>query len=700
MRMRVLVIGGGIGGMAAAIALERAGMDPRVFERAPALTEIGAGLGLTANAMKAMGYLGAAEFVRSTGVPVDATEWRSIDDGSHLFTHHHDAQEERYGEQYVCLHRADLLASLVREVPSERVRLNSRLVGFDETPDGVTAHFDDGHSEHGDLLVGADGLRSTVRTLLFGEQEARFTGVVAWRALIPMENMPPGFGPQIVTWFGRNRHCMTYPVRKDLAALNAFVPDAEIHQEEWGPSGDLAHLRDSFAGAEPSVLALIDGISEVLITPIYFRDPLPVWGTDRVVLLGDAAHPAPSSAGQGAAMALEDALMLAACLGRDELPVALRDYANRRRPRTSPMLVTARSNLKMFGEPDPVQIRARNGRLQGMHRMDPAGETTVGWLYGHDPVVAAAQAHPPVAPIERALDRPEAQRALDLWRDALTFEDRAGLWLGEREGYERFLARVCPAPDDLPLEEVDCDGVPAVRVIPPGADPDTVVVHLHGGCFTMGSARGAAELAGRLAAAAGGWALVPDYRLAPEYPFPAALEDALTTLRWLAREHPDADVVLSGECAGAGLAVSAAVAARDARDPLPSLLHLVSPFCDLTLSGPSTDAPAGPDPWMTQARLRGSAASYLHAADPADPRISPLFADLRGLPPMLIEAAAGEALADDAARLAQAAERAGVEATLELVEDSVHSFVLFGFLPETDDAVERLAARVGSVGAT
>ena len=133
--------------MAAAIALERAGFDPRVFERAPQLSEIGAGLGLTANAMKAMGYLGAAEFVRHTGVPIDATESRSLDDGSRISIQRHGAQEKHYGEQYVCLHRADLLASLVREVPEERVRLSSALVGFDETPDGVTAHFADGHSK-------------------------------------------------------------------------------------------------------------------------------------------------------------------------------------------------------------------------------------------------------------------------------------------------------------------------------------------------------------------------------------------------------------------------------------------------------------------------------------------------------------------------------------------------------------------------
>ncbi len=663
--------------MAAAIALERAGFDPRVFERASELSEIGAGLGLTANAMKAMGYLGAAEFVRTTGVPIDATESRSLDDGRRLSIQRHGAQEAHYGEQYVCLHRADLLASLVREVPSERVRLDSRLVGFDETPDGVTAHFEDGHSEDGDLLVGADGLRSTVRSLLFGEQDARFTGVAAWRALIPIENMPPGFGAQIVVWFGRGRHCMTYPVRDDLVALNAFVPAEEIHQEAWGPSGDLAHLRRSFADAEPAVLDLIDGVSEVLITPIYFRDPLPVWGTDRVVLLGDAAHPAPSSAGQGAAMALEDALMLAGCVGRDPLPVALADYAARRRPRTSPMLVTARSNLAMFNEPDPVQIRARNGRLQGMLRLDPLGESTIGWLYAHDPVAAAAERVAPAPPEEKRLQRPEAQRAAGLWRGALTLEDRAGLWRGERAGYERFLAEV-----DLPEHPVE-DLEHAIRVVPPGADPDTVVLHLHGGGYTMGSARGAAGLAGRLASAVGGWALVPGYRLAPEHPFPAAPQDVLAAYRSVL----GARVIVTGECAGGGLAIGLAVAARDADLPLPDAIDVVSPFCDLTLTAASIDAPAGPDPWMTRQRLRGMAASYIHGADPADPRISPVRADLRGLPPLTIRAAAGEALADDARHLAQAARAAGVEVTLELVEDSVHSFVLFGFLPEAQPAL-------------
>jgi salicylate hydroxylase len=345
----------------------------------------------------------------------------------------------------------------------------------------------------------------------------------------------------------------------------------------------------------------------------------------------------------------------------------------------------------MFNEPDPIQMAARNGRLQGMLRLDPFGEASVGWLYSHDPVAAAAEAHPAPPVAERRMARSDSQRAADLWRGALTLEDRAGLWRGEREGYERFLQAAFGPPPDLAIEDLDCDGVPSVRVTPPGTGTGIVVLHLHGGGFTMGSARGSAELAGRLARAVGGWALAPGYRLAPEHAFPAALDDALTAYRWLRREHPDARIVVSGEGAGGGLTVSLAIAAREADDPLPDLLHAVSPFCDLTVTAASVQDPAGPDPWHDQARLRILAASYLHGTDPATPLASPVHADLRGLPPLLVQAAAGEALADDARRLHDAALRAGVDVALELVEDTVHSFVLFDFLPESHTALERMA---------
>ena len=696
--MRALVVGGGIGGMAAAIALEREGLDPIVFEQASELGEIGAGIGMHANAMRVLNLFGAGEFVREHGVRIDSGEWRRLDSGETIFTQEYAGTARHYGEHYVCMHRADLHASLYRLLAAERIRLGARLISFEERADGVVVHLESGERAHGDLLIGADGLRSTVRRQLFGEQPARFTGFAAWRGVIPASAMPPGFAGRIVTWPGPGRHGMTYPIRPTLQTFNGFVPTGEILREEWGPSGDLDDLRRSFAGATGEVLAIIDLISEALITPIYFRDPLPVWSSDRVVLLGDAAHPTPPSAGQGGAMALEDAVTLAACLARAGGPPGLRaalaEFASRRQARTAAMLAAARINFGMFNEPDPLQMRARDGRLRGLGRTDPVGESMFGWLYGHDAIAAARAPLGRAAAVAPPRRREAARRAYECWREAITLEDRSRLWIGEREGYERFLERLCAPRADTAVEALDAGGVPALRVAPPGADDDTVVLHLHGGAYTMGSARGAVELAGRLAAALGGWALVPDYRLAPEHAHPAALDDVLAAHRWLASREHRARIVVSGECAGGGLAIALALALRDAGEELPIALHAVSPFCDLTVSSASATAVPGDDPWLGRDRLRILAASVIHGQDPADPSISPLRADLRGLPPLLVHAAASEALRDDAIGLAAAAEAAGVSVTLTLAEDSVHSFVLFDFLPESAAALVELRRHV------
>jgi salicylate hydroxylase len=702
--MRALVVGGGIGGMATAIALEKAGLDPYVLEQAPELAEIGSGIGMHANAMRVLTWLGADAHVRQTGVRIDTGEWRRWDDNSSIFFQHFTEMAERYGDVYICMHRADLLDALAARVPAERVRLGARIIAVREHADGVVAELADGEQVSGDVLIGADGLRSTVRTLLFGEQEARFTGFAAWRGLIPMDEMPAGFDHRIVTWPAGGRHCMTYGIRPDLVTFNGFVPSAEIHREEWGPSGDLADLRRSFAGSTGEILELIDRITSALITPIYFRDPLPSWGTERIILLGDAAHPTPPSAGQGGAMALEDAVTIAACLrragGPAGVPAALREFAARRQRRTAGMLMAARNNLSMFNEPDPVQMGARDGRLKGLAQLDPLAETQYGWLYGFDAVAAAEAPLPDAGHAEVGLERPEARRAAELWSGALTLEDRSRLWIGEREGYARFSARAFAVAEGTEVSELDADGVPALRVTPPGGarDEAAVVVHLHGGGFTMGSAHGSVPLAARLAEAVGGWALVPDYRLAPEHAHPAALDDATAAYGWLIRECAPQRVVISGECAGGGLAVSLAVRLRDRRERLPDLVHAVSPFADLTVTSPSATG-SRRDPWLNRDRLRVLAASSLHDGDPRDPEISPVAADLRGLPPLLLQAAVDEALIDDAVRLAERARAAGVEVTVRLVDDSVHSFVLFDFLPEAADALAQLSELVSAGGA-
>jgi salicylate hydroxylase len=705
--VRVIIAGGGTGGLATAIALRKVGIEPLVLEQASAFTAIGAGLGLYANAMKALTYLGADAYWRENVARIDVAEQRGLNDDELITTGSLDPQAEKYGEHYYCGHRADLLSSLLAPLPPECVRTGSRVVAFEETDRDVRVELANGEEVRGDLLVGADGLRSATRTQLMGEREARFTGVVVWRGLIPRDKVPERYDAKIMSWYGPRRHVLLYPLRHDrhpdsVYSLSAFVPATEVHRESWTASGDLADLHASLADACPAMQELLGLMDSSLITGIYFRDPLETWGSDRVVLLGDAAHPAPPSAGQGAGMALEDAVMLAACLrraGTGNEQAALREYVFRRKARTTRMLESSRVNLRNSQTSDPVQVRARNGYVRGLRRLSPIGPPMQEWLLAHDPVAAADQspeefARNLVTP-GNPMRRPEARRAFDLWRAALTGEHRAAGWLGEREGYAEFV-RGKLHPDtvgDLAVG-VDCDGTAALRVGTPARAGAPVVLHLHGGGYVMGSAELAVPLAGRLAAAGGGWALVPDYRLAPEHPFPAALDDALAAYRWLAREYPQAPILVSGECAGGGLALSLALALRDAGDPgirTPAGIHLVSPFCDLAVSAEQL-GDAATDPWFNRITLTQLAACYLHDTDPGLPLVSPAGADLSGLPPLLVQAAEPEALFPSARRLADQARAAGVPVTFSPVADSVHSFVLFDFLPETGAALAEFAS--------
>ncbi len=719
--MRVIIAGGGTGGLAAAIALRKAGIEPLVLEQAPAFTAIGAGLGLYANAMKALSYLGADAYWRQTAARIDIAEQRGLGDDQVITSSSLEPRAARYGEPYYCGHRADLLTSLLMALPPECVRAGSRVVGFEESRHDVRVELEDGQEVRGDLMVGADGLRSATRKLLMGERDARFTDVVVWRGLIPRAKVPARYDAKIMSWYGPRRHVLLYPLRHDrhpdsVYSLSAFVPATEVHRESWTASGDLADLHASLADACPAMHELLAEMNQSLITGIYFRDPLETWGSDRVVLLGDAAHPAPPSAGQGAGMALEDAVMLAACLhraGRGNERAALREYVFRRQSRTKRMLESSRVNLRNSQTSDPVQVRARNGYYRGLERLSPSGPPMQEWLLAHDPVAAAQQSP---AEFERHLvvagnpmRRPQARRAFDLWRAALTGEHRAAGWLGERQGYADFVRdKLHPSERKVPAAEVNCGGTRALRVGRAARDPAPVVLHLHGGGYVMGSAELAAPLAGRLAEAAGGWALVPDYRLAPEHPFPAALGDVVAAYRWLAQHYPQAPILVSGECAGGGLALSLALALRAAEQDraaeqgnaagpgtrMPAGIHVVSPFCDLTLPDlRSADVGAGDsDPWFNRIALIQLAACYIHDADPSQALVSPLRAELSGLPPLLIQAAEPEALFPSAERLAGRCRDAGVAVTFSPVADTVHSFILFDFLPETDAALAEFAA--------
>jgi monoterpene epsilon-lactone hydrolase len=261
--------------------------------------------------------------------------------------------------------------------------------------------------------------------------------------------------------------------------------------------------------------------------------------------------------------------------------------------------------------------------------------------------------------------------------------------------------RVYPVPDDVQVSDVTAGGVPAHWLTPPGADAGRVLLFLHGGGFELGSVRSDGELAARLGRASGMRVLFPEYRLAPEHPFPAAIDDVLAAWRWLRTDQglSPGSLAVSGDSAGGGLAVSLLVATRDAGEALPAAAVLMSPTVDLTSSGASMTERAGQDPVSTPAMLRQFAADYLAGADPRTPLASPLFAALAGLPPLLIQVGTADVLLSDSERLAAAATAAGVDVTLQVGEGLPHVYQITPGTPEAVQAVEQsgkfLRARAG-----
>ena len=258
-----------------------------------------------------------------------------------------------------------------------------------------------------------------------------------------------------------------------------------------------------------------------------------------------------------------------------------------------------------------------------------------------------------------------------------------------------------PVPDDVLVTEVSADGVPSHWLAAPGTETDRVLIFLHGGGFEFGSVRSDGELAARLGRASGMRVLFPEYRLAPEHHFPAAIDDVVAAWRWLRIDQglSASSIAVAGDSAGGGLAVALLVAIRDAGDALPAAAVLMSPTVDLTSSGASMTERVDQDPISTPAMLRQFASDYLAGADPRTPLASPLFASLAGLPPLLVLAGTADLLLSDSERLAVAADQAGVDVTLEIGEALPHVYPIMLGTPEAAEATEEigkfLRARVG-----
>jgi epsilon-lactone hydrolase len=258
-----------------------------------------------------------------------------------------------------------------------------------------------------------------------------------------------------------------------------------------------------------------------------------------------------------------------------------------------------------------------------------------------------------------------------------------------RAGMERISERVAP---DVTCEKVSAGGVPAEWISAPGAAADRVILYLHGGGYVIGSINTHRAMIARIARASNARALAIDYRLAPEHPFPAAVEDATAAYRWLlAQGYKPGKIVIAGDSAGGGLTLAALIAIRDSRQPLPAGAVPISPWTDLEGTGESVRTRAAKDPMVTIENLSSSAKQYYGAHDPRDPLVSPLHADFRGLPPMLIHVGDAEILLDDATRVAARARAAGVQVELEVWDEMPHVWHVFAkILPEGQQAIDKI----------
>jgi 2-polyprenyl-6-methoxyphenol hydroxylase-like FAD-dependent oxidoreductase len=361
--VKAIVVGGGIGGLAAAVALRQAGLAVEVYERAPAMAEVGAGLSLWANALHALDRLGLGAAVKAQGLagpPGAIRTW----DGGVLSAPPAEAVAARWPVFMVGVHRADLLATLGAALPDGVLRLGATAVGFETGGAGVRVRFADGREAAGDLLVGADGLRSVTRAQLFGETPPRYSGYTTWRGVTAVDRglLPPGAGFE--SW-GRGQRFGGLPLRDGrvywFATRNAPAGQGDE------PGGRLAELRRRFDGWHPPVPALIAATPEsaILRNDIFDRPPLTRWGEGPVTLLGDAAHPMTPNLGQGGCQALEDAVVLGDCLrGAAAVPAALRAYEARRIPRTSAIVRQSWRIGRMGQWEHPVVCALRNALVR------------------------------------------------------------------------------------------------------------------------------------------------------------------------------------------------------------------------------------------------------------------------------------------------------------------------------------------------
>ena len=356
--LRIGIAGGGVGGLAAAIALRQQGHDVTVFEQARGFSRVGADINLTPNVVRAIDGLGAGAAIRERGARPTfriSRDWDTGAETSRLGMG--NIAEEQYGAPQVTIHRADIINALAENFPLDNIQFEKRLKSLTQTDAGVSLRFEDGSEATFDVVVGADGIHSRVRSALFGEEKPRFTGVVSFRSVVPTERVK--HVPEIeafTKWWGPNpqSQIVTFPLNQGRETfVFATTGQDSWHEESWTSEGDVNELRGFYKDFHADARALLEACDSTLKSALYEREPLPQWSVGTVTLLGDACHPMLPFMAQGAGMAIEDAVVLGRALAgvgsRAQAVDALRRYEKTRQERTAKIQIGSRGNQWMKG---------------------------------------------------------------------------------------------------------------------------------------------------------------------------------------------------------------------------------------------------------------------------------------------------------------------------------------------------------------
>ncbi|WP_415403511.1 FAD-dependent monooxygenase [Tateyamaria sp. SN3-11] len=394
--MKALIAGGGIGGLATAIALRLRGWEIFVLEQAPELSEVGAGLQISPNGWRVLEALGVAPHLQATLFEPEAIEMRLGRSGFSVFRLPMKGYaQQRWGAPYMHIHRADLvdaLAARLRTLAPDAVMTGQSVTGYVQEGEQAGLLLKDAETLWADIVIGADGLHSVIRRQMLGRGAPRYTGNVAWRAVVPVAALgadaPP---PSACVWAGHNRHAVTTRLRAGtLANFVGMVEEPEPAPEGWREEGRKADAQAAFRDWHPVIATLIDKAEVLNRWALFDRAPLPRWHEGRVALMGDAAHPMLPSMAQGAVQALEDAWILAAALAKSDTPEdGFQTYFNTRIARTSRIQKGSAANARMFHKASALgQIGFYGPMALGARILPGAIHARQDWVYRYDATTA------------------------------------------------------------------------------------------------------------------------------------------------------------------------------------------------------------------------------------------------------------------------------------------------------------------------